>query len=181
MTVAYNLDVLGALIHLSLGNVVNHQPAPQTSNDQPPPILGVDHLKLPTSSLTAKLEFYTSILPFTHLKHFDHRRAGSGELFAVMLEHTQTALLVELRHNPAQAAAQRGWDAITWSVEKRADLETWRTWLVSHGVECSRVLKGFKGWVLVAEDPDGAFARWYCKETHEWDVNVDVDEKWLPN
>lgn len=151
-------------------------PPSQAGPDQSPPILGIHHLKLPTSSLEAKLKFYTSILPFTHLTHFDHRRVGSGELFAVMLEHPQTNLLVELRHNPTQATAQRGWDAITWSVEMRADLETWRTWLVSRGVECSRVLKGFKGWVLVAEDSDGAFVRWYCKETHDWDVNVDVGE-----
>lgn len=141
---------------------------------QPPPILGIDHIKIPTSSIEAKLAFYTSTLSFTHLTHFDHRRAGSGELFGVMLQHTPTGLLVELRLNPAQATAQRGWDAVTWSVETRADLETWRTWLVSRGVDCSRVLKGFKGWVLVAEDPDGAMVRWYCKETHEWDENVDV-------
>ncbi|KAJ7629211.1 Glyoxalase/Bleomycin resistance protein/Dihydroxybiphenyl dioxygenase [Mycena polygramma] len=147
----------------------------------PPPILGIDHLKLPTSALDAKLEFYTSVLPFTHLTQFDHRHADSGALFAVILQHPQTALLVELRLHPAQAAAQRGWDAITWSVETHADLESWRAWLVERGVECSRVLKGFKGWMLVAEDPDGAMVRWYCKETHEWDTNVDVDEKWLPN
>ncbi|KAJ6468555.1 Glyoxalase/Bleomycin resistance protein/Dihydroxybiphenyl dioxygenase [Mycena vitilis] len=146
-----------------------------------PPILGLDHLKLPTSSLPAKLEFYTSVLPFTHLAHLDHRHAGSGTLFAVILQHPQTAVVLELRLHPAQAIAQRGWDAITWSVETRADLESWRAWLVSQGVSCSRVLKGFRGWLLAAEDPDGAMIRWYCKETHEWDANVDLDEKWLPN
>ncbi|KAJ6546047.1 Glyoxalase/Bleomycin resistance protein/Dihydroxybiphenyl dioxygenase [Mycena vulgaris] len=147
----------------------------------PPLILGIDHLKVPTSSIAAKLAFYTSILGLTHLVHFDHRRSGTGELFGVILQHQPTDLLVELRHNPKQAVAQRGWDAVTWSVETRSDLERWREWLGSEGVECSRVLKGLKGWVLVAEDPDGAFVRWYCKETHEWDENVDTDEKWLPN
>ncbi|KAJ7458504.1 Glyoxalase/Bleomycin resistance protein/Dihydroxybiphenyl dioxygenase [Mycena latifolia] len=151
------------------------------SQAAPPPILGIDHLKLPTSSITAKLAFYTTVLPFTHLAHFDHRRTGTGELFGVILQHAPTGLLVELRQHPAQAAAQRGWDAVTWSVETRTELETWREWLASKGVECSRVLKGFKGWVLVAEDPDGAFVRWYCKETHEWDENADTDEKWLPS
>ncbi|KAJ7289735.1 Glyoxalase/Bleomycin resistance protein/Dihydroxybiphenyl dioxygenase [Mycena rebaudengoi] len=147
---------------------------------QAPPILGIDHIKIPTSSIDAKLAFYTSVLSFTHLIDFDHRRADSDELFGVILLHAPTGLLVELRLNPAQAAAQRGWDAVTWSVETHADLETWRAWLVSKSVECSRVLKGFKGWVLVVEDPDGAMVRWYCKETHEWTENVDVDEKWLP-
>ncbi|KAJ7677576.1 hypothetical protein B0H14DRAFT_2655997 [Mycena olivaceomarginata] len=81
-------------------------------------------------------------LSFTHLAHFDHKRP-SGELFAVILQHAPTGLLVELRLNPAQAAAQHGWDAVTWSVESHADLETWRAFLSERGVECSRVLKGF--------------------------------------
>ncbi|KAJ7766978.1 Glyoxalase/Bleomycin resistance protein/Dihydroxybiphenyl dioxygenase [Mycena maculata] len=144
-----------------------------------PPTLSIHHLKIPTGSLSTKLEFYTTILPFTHLAHFDHRHADSGDLFAVIIQHAPTALLIELRLNPAQAAAQRGWDSITWGVETRQDLETWREWLVSKGVECSTVLKGFRGWSLVAEDPDGAFVKWYCKESHEWDVHVDVDEKWV--
>ncbi|KAJ7137510.1 Glyoxalase/Bleomycin resistance protein/Dihydroxybiphenyl dioxygenase [Mycena crocata] len=146
-----------------------------------PPILGIDHLKLPTASLPAKLAFYTDILSFTHLEHFDHRRPNSGELFGVILQHTPTDLLVELRLNPAQATTQCGWDAITWSVGTRDDLETWRKWLTSKDVGCSKVLKGFKGWCLVAEDPDGAMVRWYCKETHAWDENVDKDERWLPS
>ncbi|KAJ6567544.1 hypothetical protein B0H10DRAFT_2444888 [Mycena sp. CBHHK59/15] len=157
--------------------------ASTTSTRAPLPILGIDHLKIPTSSLTAKLAFYTTILPFKHLPHFDHRHPaspssdasstpGKGELFAVILQHAPTGLLLELRHHPTQAAAQRGWDAVTWSVATRADLEAWRTALVERGVECR--------WVLVAEDPDGAFVRWYCKETHEWDENVDTDQRWLP-
>ncbi|KAJ7110635.1 hypothetical protein C8R44DRAFT_261851 [Mycena epipterygia] len=146
----------------------------------PPPILGIHHLKLPTHSIAAKLAFYTTVLPFVHLPHLDHRHP-SGELFGVLLQHTPTDLLIELRHNPTQATAQRGWDVITWSVKTHADLETWRAWLVSKGVECSRVLKGFQGWVLAAEDPDGAMVRWYCKESHEWDENVDIDERWIPS
>jgi catechol 2,3-dioxygenase-like lactoylglutathione lyase family enzyme len=146
------------------------------AQSQPPPILGIDHLKLPTSSIAPKLAFYKGILGLTHLSQFDHRHADTHELFGVILQHTPTSLLVDLRLNPAQAAAQRGWDAVTWSVETRRDLEAWREWLVANSVECSRVLKGMKGWVLVAEDPDGAMVRWYCKETHEWDEHVDVGE-----
>ncbi|KAK6984802.1 40S ribosomal protein S30 [Favolaschia claudopus] len=153
----------------------------KSSESSPPSILGIHHLKIPTSNLTAKLTFYTTLLSFTHLPDFDHRRADTNELIAVIVQHTPTRLLVELRINEAQAQSQRGWDAITWSVQTRADLERWREKLVEEGVECSRVLRGYKGWVLVTEDPDGAFVRWYCLETHEWDVNIDKDEKWLSN
>ncbi|KAJ7733023.1 Glyoxalase/Bleomycin resistance protein/Dihydroxybiphenyl dioxygenase [Mycena metata] len=152
-----------------------------STHAQPPPvILGIDHIKIPTSSIPEKLAFYTDILSFAHLKEFDHRHDDTQELFGVILRQPQSGLLLELRLQPAHAAAQRGWDAVTWSVETRADLETWRRWLESHGIECSAVLKGFKGWCLVAEDPDGAMVRWYCKETHPWDENVDKDDKWLP-
>ncbi|KAJ7601896.1 hypothetical protein DFH06DRAFT_1351889 [Mycena polygramma] len=141
-----------------------------TSLPQRPHIVGIHHLKLPTSALPAKLEFYTSILPLTYLPHLDHRHADSGELFGVILQQPQTALLVELWLQPAQ----RRWDAVTWSVETHADLESCRVWFVECEVPCSRILRGFLAWVLVAEDPDGAMVRWYCNETHEWDPKVDV-------
>ncbi|KAJ7208884.1 hypothetical protein GGX14DRAFT_395504 [Mycena pura] len=135
----------------------------------PPPILGIDHLKLPTASIPSRFAFYTTVL-----RDSSRSRTSRDAPFAVILEHAPTALLVELRLNAAQAAAQRGWDAVTLSVATRADLETSRAWLVARGIECRRVLKGFKGWTLVAVDPDGAMVRWYCKETHEWDENVEV-------
>ncbi|KAJ7877489.1 hypothetical protein B0H13DRAFT_2668346 [Mycena leptocephala] len=137
---------------------------------QPPPILGIDHLKLPTNSLPAKLAFYTSILPFTHLTQFDHRHADSKELFAVILQHPQTELLLELRLHPAQAAAQKG------GTRSRGASRRART--SRRGARGSSRMTS-SGWVLVAEDPDRAMVRWYCKETHEWDSNVDSGELYV--
>ncbi|KAF7297445.1 40S ribosomal protein S30 [Mycena indigotica] len=147
----------------------------------PPPNLGIHHLKLPTASIPAKLDFYTTILGFKYRPELDHKHPGADQPYGVLVQHQATSLLVELRLNPTQATAQRGWDAITWLVETRADLEDQKTYLEAKNVDCSRVLRGVVGWVLVAEDPDGQMVRWYCKEEHEFDQNVDVDERWLPS
>ena len=40
-----------------------------------------------------------------------------------MFMHEPTKLIVEVRQNSKQAAAQRGWDPITWGCRSKADLE----------------------------------------------------------
>jgi hypothetical protein len=41
---------------------------------------------------------------------------------------------------PEQAAAQKGWDPITWGVGRRQDLEQWAEWLDVNGVKHSMSL-----------------------------------------
>lgn len=65
------------------------------------------------------------------------------------------------------------------AVQTKADLEQWEKWLEQREVKHSQVLKGFSGWVPVAEDCDGRKLRWYTLETHEWTMNIDHDQKWL--
>ncbi|KAK7972958.1 hypothetical protein PG988_007092 [Apiospora saccharicola] len=74
---------------------------------------GLNHLKLASVDLGATATFYTTIFPFTYLPHYDHHRAD-GSVFAVMFRHEASGILVEARQNPAQAAAQVGWDPVTW-------------------------------------------------------------------
>ncbi|KAK8068068.1 40S ribosomal S3 protein0 [Apiospora saccharicola] len=120
---------------------------------------GLNHLKLASVDLGATATFYTTIFPFTYLPHYDHHRAD-GSVFAVMFRHEASGILVEARQNPAQAAAQVGWDPVT------------------RGVDHSRVLRGVKGWVLCARDPDGKIVRLYTEEEHEWAL-PEEDEVWL--
>lgn len=97
-----------------------------------------------------------------------------------MLQHTPTSLLLELRHVPDRAEAQKGLDPITWGVGTRADLEEWGKWLDQHSVKRSRIFTGIKGWVMGAEDPDGRIVRLYVQdEDHEWTDHPDQDEYWL--
>ncbi|KAK8102696.1 hypothetical protein PG984_015842 [Apiospora sp. TS-2023a] len=138
---------------------------------------GLNHLKLASVDLNAIATFYTTIFPFTYLPHYDHHRPD-GSVFAVMFRHEASGILVEARQNPAQAAAQVGWDPVTWGVDTRADLEAWARWLDSRGVDHSRVLRGVKGWVLCARDPDGKIVRLYTEEEHEWAL-PEEDEVWL--
>ncbi|KAK8877365.1 VOC family protein [Apiospora arundinis] len=167
-------------------------PAPPAAEKpaKPPRLLGLNHLKLASHDILATRDFYTTVFPFTPLPAYDHRRAD-GSLFAVMFRHdlkpagtgtgsgTGTGnTLIEARHNSQQAAAQVGWDPVTWGVGTRADLDDWARWLDLKGVEHSRVLRGVKGWVLCARDPDGKIVRLYTEEEHEWGL-PEEDEIWL--
>ncbi|KAK8109862.1 hypothetical protein PG999_007999 [Apiospora kogelbergensis] len=157
-------------------------PPPPETSIKPPSLLGLNHLKLASHDILATRDFYTTVFPFTYLPDYDHRRAD-GSLFAVMFRHDVAPMgrvlgrgtatgtgntLIEARQNSAQAKAQVGWDPVTWGVSTRADLDDWSRWLDQKGVEHSRVLKGVKGWVLCARDPDGKIVRLYTEEEHEW-------------
>jgi len=145
----------------------------------PPSFTGVNHLKLPCYSIKKTHDFYTTIFPFTPVPKYNHY-TPEHKVFAMMFTHAPTKLIVEVRYVPEQAAAQKGWDPITWGVGTRKDLEAWEQWLDANGVTRSRIFTGIKGWVMACEDPDGRIVRLYVEdEEHEWTDHPDQDEYWL--
>jgi catechol-2,3-dioxygenase len=146
---------------------------------RPSSFRGVDHLKLAVFSLPRTHDFYTKVLPLSPQPQWDHF-TPEHKLCAKMAKHEQTNLIVEFRHEPAQAEAQRGWDPITWGVGTRKDLEDWEKWLDWWQVKHSKIFTGMKGWVMACEDPDGKIVRLYVQdEDHEWTDHPDQDEYWL--
>ncbi|OQO09836.1 hypothetical protein B0A48_04188 [Cryoendolithus antarcticus] len=143
-----------------------------------PLLAGLDHIKLASSNIVTTSAFYVDILGFTRIPEFDHR-TPSGDLFAVICKHPSIPTMLEIRLNAEQATRHQTWDPVTWSVETRADLEKWATWLALKDVKCSKVLTALRSWVLVAEDPDGRFVRFMTKETHEWTTETSKDAYWL--
>ncbi|GAM37428.1 hypothetical protein TCE0_024f07343 [Talaromyces pinophilus] len=139
---------------------------------------GIHHLKLPGSDIRKTEAFYTQIFPFESCPELDHY-TPDDKLFAVLLTYKPAGLMLEIRHNPEQAKIQKGWDPVTWGVNSRKDLEEWGAWFDEKGVSHSKVLKGMKGWVMAAEDPDGKIVRLYTTEEHEWTTDVDRDTYWL--
>ena len=145
----------------------------------PTSFTGVNHLKLPCFSIQKTHDFYTRIFPFTPLPQYDHF-TPDHKLFAKMFRHDQTKLIIEVRYVPSQAAAQKGWDPITYGVGTRDDLQRWAAWLDANDVKHSRIFTGIKGWVLGCEDPDGRIMRLYVEnEEHEWTDHPDQDDYWL--
>ncbi|CAM6113161.1 unnamed protein product [Calypogeia fissa] len=153
---------------------------PSTKPSMPQSFSGVNHLKLPAHSIRKTHDFYTRVFPFKPIPQFDHF-TPDHKLFAKMISHEHsTKLLVEIRYAPAQAAAQKGWDPITWGVGTRKDLEDWAEWLDANGVRRSPILTGIKGWIMGCEDPDGRIVRLYVEGKElEWTDHPDEDEYWL--
>jgi catechol-2,3-dioxygenase len=151
---------------------------PPSMTSMPASFLGINHLKLPVHNLEKSLEWYTNVLPLKHEAKWNHY-TPQHELFAVMVVHEPTSLILELRHVPEHAKKHQGWDPITWGCRTRQDLEEWASWLDHKSVKRSKVFTGIKGWVLACEDPDGKIVRFYCDEEHEWTDHPDADEYWL--
>ncbi|KAI0879542.1 hypothetical protein GGS24DRAFT_1614 [Hypoxylon argillaceum] len=149
---------------------------PQTPKKPTKP-LTIHHLKLPATDLAKTYDFYTNILPLQAIPSLNHYTA-SGKLYGAIFSNG-AGLLVEVRESAQQAAAQKGFDPITWSVPTRGDLTVWVAWLASREVKHSRILMGVKGWVLCFEDPDARIVRLYTtEEEHEW-CEPDKDDYWL--
>ena len=142
-----------------------------------PTVAAIHHLKLAASDLQATHDFYTDVFGFTAVPQFTHR-TKDNVIYAFMLRGPDN-VLVEVRHDPAQAKAQEGWDPITWAVKKHSDLEAWAKWLDGKGVKRSKILTGVQGWLLAAEDPDRKHVRLYTLESHEWTDTPDQDAYWL--
>lgn len=81
----------------------------------PPGFTGINHLKLPANDIQVTSDFYTTVFPFERLHQYDHFTL-EHKFFAAMFSHKTTNLIVEIRHVPEQAEAQRGWDPITWGI-----------------------------------------------------------------
>lgn len=142
-------------------------------------LLGVHHFTLPAANLDQTVAFYTTHLTFTYLPSLDHINASTGAVYAKILRHPSSGTTLEIRDAPDQAAKQRRWDPITWTVRDRKALEQWQQHFSGAGVAHSRVFTGAKGWVLCAEDPDGRVVRLYTLEEHEMTSDTDHDEYWL--
>lgn len=114
------------------------------------------------------------------MPQFDRRLTPQREFFVKVFKHEQSNVLIEVRHAPAQARAQEGWDPISYGVGTKADLEKWEKWFDANDVRHSPIYTGFKTWVMSCEDPDGRFVRLFVEdEEHEWTENPSRDRYWL--
>jgi hypothetical protein len=99
-----------------------HNGGASTKPSMPSSFNGINLLKLPCHSLKKTHAFYTEVFPFKPLPQYN-RYTPEHKLFAMMFMHEPTKLIVEVRHYPAEADAQKSWDPITWGVGTRKDLE----------------------------------------------------------
>jgi catechol 2,3-dioxygenase-like lactoylglutathione lyase family enzyme len=141
-------------------------------------IVGIHHLKFAVADLEKSLKFYESVFGAKRIHSFDHV-TERGELFAIIVEFPNLGTPLELRLDPTVAAAQRGFDPITLSIESNAALDSWCDHLDDLRVPHSSVLNGLLGRLLVIEDPDGRRLRLYSQEKHAQGIIRGRDARWL--
>ena len=143
-----------------------------------PALLGVHHLKFAVSDLDCSLAFYQSALGGQRGAAWGHVHKD-GPRYAVILEVPGLGTKLELRLDPAQAAAQRGFDPATIAVQDRAALAAWADHLDGAGIEHSPVLVAIQAWLVVFTDPDGRRLRLYTMEMHGPELPPDEDSCWI--
>ena len=146
-----------------------------------PTLSGIHHLKLPVSDLAASLDFYERAFGARRIPAADHRRESDGALYAYILEVPGLGTLLELRLNPARAAAHALFDPITIAVADRETLERWDAHLTERGVPHSPMVTAIQAWLIVVEDPDRNRLRLYTLETHGPELPPDEENEWLRN
>ena len=140
---------------------------------------GIHHVKLPVTDLERSTRWYGEVLGAHRLTELDHRRPD-GTLFAVILDVPGLGTRLELRLDPATAAALNGYDFLTLAVADRAAVDTWIAHLDALGVHHSPPVVALVGWLLVVPDPDGLRLRLYTTQPHGLEpARVEFDSPWL--
>jgi catechol 2,3-dioxygenase-like lactoylglutathione lyase family enzyme len=142
-----------------------------------PSFAGIHHLKLAVTDLGDSLAFYEAALGARRIAEFDHVRDGA--VFAYILAVPGLGTMLELRLDPDNAAKQHGFNFLTLTVERRADLDAWVAHLAAIGADHSSVLTGVVGWLVAFADPDGKHVRLYTRETHGPELPVTWDSPWI--
>lgn len=150
-----------------------------TTPPSAPRLAGIHHLKFAVADLARSQRFYEIALNAARIARFDHLRPDDGRLFGIVMDVPGLGTFLELRLNPLQAAAQAGFDPITFAVDGRRDLEAWAAHLDGLMIAHSPILAGLVGWTLVLEDPDGRRIKYYTIETHGPEIPLTYDERWL--
>lgn len=143
-----------------------------------PVLQGVHHLKFPVTNLERSLAFYERALGGSRKAAWDHHHKD-GTRYAMILEVPGLGAYLELRLDPTQAGAQRGFDPLTIAVQDRAALAAWSRHLDDAGIEHSPVLAAIQAWLVVFVDPDGRRLRLYTLETHGPELPPDEDSPWI--
>ena len=143
-----------------------------------PALHGVHHLKFPVTDLDRSRAFYERALGGRRVAEWDHVHKD-GTRYAMILEVPGLGTKLELRLDPAQAGAQRGFDPVTIAVQDRAALTAWIGYLDGVGIEHSPVLSAIQAWLVVFVDPDGRRLRLYTLETHGPELPPDEDSPWI--
>jgi len=147
------------------------------SDDLPPTLKGIHHLKFAVSDIDRSLRFYERTLRAQRIPVADHIH-DDGTLYGIILDVPGLGAALELRLDPYHAERHRHFDAVTFAIEDLRALMAWKEHLQAEHIPHSRVLAGLQAWLVVVEDPDGNRFRLYTLEQHGPEIEPDTDA-WL--
>ena len=125
----------------------------------PPPHLGIRHVRIPVSDVTASTDWYSEVFGLSVLLVEEEENQVVG---AVLSAPERPSLGLHL--DPSRAMALAGFSLVVLAVASREVLSKWDSWLEEIGVTHTGVVEGPLGWYIDGSDPDGLIVQLHTPE-----------------
>ena len=121
-------------------------------------ILGLHHIKIPVSDLSAARDWYERVFDLEPFMEFRDEQDGVVRGVAY---RSKGELALSLRENSNAARGISGFDPFAIMLRGRADIEHWAKRLDAMGVERSQIIEAPIGCIMMFTGPDGLQLRFY--------------------
>jgi catechol 2,3-dioxygenase-like lactoylglutathione lyase family enzyme len=131
----------------------------ETDEDEPPPLAGIHHVRIPCRDLGAARDWYVEVLGFRSVLEYEVENA----LVGISLEHP-SGFTIGLHDAPKQAEELAGFTLLALDAGNRSVLQMWKDWLEARGVAHSDARRGPLGWHIELTEPSGLVIELHTSE-----------------
>jgi catechol 2,3-dioxygenase-like lactoylglutathione lyase family enzyme len=124
-----------------------------------PPILGIHHVRVPVSDVSASRDWYRDVLGFEVMLDYEEEEGLVG-----VVMRREASMTVGLHLDPERAAALSGFCLLALEVGGQPALYDWVEYLDGQGVAHFGVREGHLGLLVEVPDPDGVLVQLHTAE-----------------
>lgn len=121
--------------------------------------LGIRHVRIPVSDVTASTDWYTEVFGLSVLLVEEEEYQVVGAVLS-----TPDIPSLGLHLDPSRAVALAGFSLVELAVESREALSKWDSWLEEVGAVHGGMVEGPLGWYIDVSDPDGLIVQLHTPE-----------------
>jgi catechol 2,3-dioxygenase-like lactoylglutathione lyase family enzyme len=124
-----------------------------------PQLLGIHHVRIPVSDVTASTNWYTEVFGLSALLIEEEENEVVGAVLSV-----GDGPGVGLHHDPSRAVALAGFCVVAIAVDSSETLSKWSSWLDQIEAVHTGIIDGPLGRYIDISDPDGLIAQLHTLE-----------------
>ena len=124
-----------------------------------PQLLGIHHVRIPVSDVTASTDWYTETLGLSALLIEEEENEVVGAVLSA-----GDGPGIGLHHDPSRAEALAGFCVVAIAVGAYETLSEWDSWLDQIEAVHTAPIEGPLGWYIDISDPDGLIVQLHTPE-----------------